>query len=275
MSSLSAVFPSIVEYPAESEVKYAFVYPLNEFETNERVHIMKNGTVYVWCVNDSPVCEDALYQGLYAYGYRTIDDFNEYQIPFFTGHIDQDTNLFQKHGQFVWADGSYYRGEFLDGDFSGSGMISLADGRVYKGEFIGGLADGPGTMMFPSNHPCGYTFQCVFERGQIKPNSGVSFHDGRDYVKNFPINLLFDGKVFLETYNFDLPIMNLENPTSHCISAYQNMDTTVEALRIYVRALDASIKQNDEDLEHSAVYLAGISKLPADCGSELDQEEDA
>ena len=43
-------------------------------------------------------------------------------------------------GKYVWADGSIYVGEWLNGETHGTGKLSYSNGSVYQGEFEGGEA---------------------------------------------------------------------------------------------------------------------------------------
>jgi len=52
-------------------------------------------------------------------------------------------------------DGSFYNGEFKNGQRSGQGYASFSDGRVYEGEFKDGKMQGRGTCTYPD----GRTFE--------------------------------------------------------------------------------------------------------------------
>lgn len=80
----------------------------------------------------------------------------------------------QGNGSFKWEDGSYYEGDFMDGQFQGFGKYYFADlnkyyegefrfgkmegkgietwidGRRYEGDFKNGKKDGEGTFYWPS-----------------------------------------------------------------------------------------------------------------------------
>ena len=38
-------------------------------------------------------------------------------------------------GEFVWADGRRYKGEFAVGQMEGNGVYSWKDGRSYEGQY--------------------------------------------------------------------------------------------------------------------------------------------
>ena len=57
--------------------------------------------------------------------------------------------LISGHGKLVMKDGSFYEGEFVDGDISGSGVRKwTTTGNLYEGDFLRGELNGKGTMTY-------------------------------------------------------------------------------------------------------------------------------
>lgn len=54
-------------------------------------------------------------------------------------------------GNYRWADGVYYSGEFKAGSIEGTGLIRYPDGELYEGEFKNGLPNGWGVQVLPDN----------------------------------------------------------------------------------------------------------------------------
>ena len=53
------------------------------------------------------------------------------------------------HGKLLMKDGSYYEGEFNNGEISGSGTRKwTATGNIYEGEFYKGELNGKGIMKY-------------------------------------------------------------------------------------------------------------------------------
>ena len=53
------------------------------------------------------------------------------------------------HGKLAMNDGSFYEGEFKDGEMTGSGVRKWAfNGNLYEGEFLRGEMNGKGLMTY-------------------------------------------------------------------------------------------------------------------------------
>lgn len=53
------------------------------------------------------------------------------------------------HGKLLMSDGSFYEGEFNNGEISGSGVRKwTSTGNIYEGEFFRGELTGKGTMKY-------------------------------------------------------------------------------------------------------------------------------
>ena len=52
-------------------------------------------------------------------------------------------------GKFIWADGTYYEGNFENDLLSGGGSLQWRDGRSYDGEWLNNKMHGRGTFTWP------------------------------------------------------------------------------------------------------------------------------
>lgn len=58
-------------------------------------------------------------------------------------------NSFEGHGKLVMADGSFYEGQFTDGEIQGHGFRRWASSQnEYTGQFIRGELNGHGIMVY-------------------------------------------------------------------------------------------------------------------------------
>lgn len=57
----------------------------------------------------------------------------------------------KKHGQgeYRWASGNSYIGNFIDDKREGQGIMKWIDGTMYKGNWQGGVQHGEGEMQYP------------------------------------------------------------------------------------------------------------------------------
>ena len=53
----------------------------------------------------------------------------------------------------IFSDGTYYEGEFVDGQFSGDGIMGFPDGSNYEGEFENGEFHGLGYTQIVMEKP--------------------------------------------------------------------------------------------------------------------------
>ena len=52
-------------------------------------------------------------------------------------------------GQYIWSDGSNYKGEWLDGALHGYGIYHFQDGSIYTGSWENNSMNGFGEFTFP------------------------------------------------------------------------------------------------------------------------------
>ena len=57
----------------------------------------------------------------------------------------------RQDGEFVYADGSAYNGEMVDGKPDGFGNRRFLNGDAYEGDFRNGRQNGEGTMVYRGN----------------------------------------------------------------------------------------------------------------------------
>jgi len=58
-----------------------------------------------------------------------------------------------KHGEgeFIWADGSTYSGEFFEDYVHGQGTYIFSDGKIYTGKWVRNSMEGKGELIFNEN----------------------------------------------------------------------------------------------------------------------------
>ena len=89
-------------------------------------------------------------------------------------------------GKFVFFDGSYYEGEFVNDDYNGKGLFFWSDGDKFTGIFKDGLRDGKGEIFLKDGT-------------KIEGNWVAGLKEGL-FLSRFP-----NGKIFKEYYkNNDL-----------------------------------------------------------------------
>jgi hypothetical protein len=71
-------------------------------------------------------------------------------------------------GEFSWENEDVYRGQFQEGQRTGTGELSWHTGERYRGQFAAGVLQGDGTF----NWPDGRTFTGRFQDG-VKTGKGV------------------------------------------------------------------------------------------------------
>jgi hypothetical protein len=122
----------------------------------------KEGKFTVTRRNQQPVEEEYAY-----YAYQNGDEF-EGRVVFGTKH----------HGRFTYkADGRVYTGPFVNGLPQGEGQFVWPNGTIYRGQFVAGNMDGKGIQQVKNDNGSITTFECTWERGN--PTSGkVTFPSG-------------------------------------------------------------------------------------------------
>ncbi len=75
------------------------------------------------------------------------------------------------HGKLIMRDGSFYEGDFINGEIEGKGTRFFAcDGRKYVGEFQGGECHGEGSLAYGD----GSTYEGHFENNKREGSDQVS-----------------------------------------------------------------------------------------------------
>ena len=93
-------------------------------------------------------------------------------------------------GKAVWADGSYYDGEFQQGVPHGQGTFYQAQsGATYEGTFAQGLLEGKGTLKFSN----GDKYVGDFAGGYMHGKGTYTYAAGDQYVGDF-VNDYFEGE---------------------------------------------------------------------------------
>jgi len=80
----------------------------------------------------------------------------------FEGQYRSDINKAEGHGEFKYAAGGEYRGNFQDGKFNGWGSYIYIDSSKYDGEWQNDRQHGQGTFVYTS----GNTYEGDFSEGR-------------------------------------------------------------------------------------------------------------
>lgn len=84
--------------------------------------------------------------------------------------------LFPGHGKLVMADGSFYEGEFINGEIEGHGFRKWASsGNTYSGQFCNGELNGCGVMTYGTGAVYEGEFQNNRKEGQGTVNVKILF----------------------------------------------------------------------------------------------------
>lgn len=155
-----------------------------------------------------------------------------------------DWHMDKRHGQgkFTWHEnGSYYVGEFVDGELNGRGEMvygfasqtpsaQFVQANRYVGEFANSKRSGQGTFYYAN----GSVYKGEWQSG-MKTGEGVfTSRDGRVYRKDFLNGSIYeDGKYVVPT-----PSISLSFPLDGLLSPSESKDEVMESLcNIYVRSL--------------------------------------
>ncbi len=82
-------------------------------------------------------------------------------------------------GSVIFADGTQYEGEWINGVRQGKGVLKISNGLIYEGNFSANLFHGKGKMIYPD----GSLFEGEFYKGKKNGRGILKFSDG----------LIFDG----------------------------------------------------------------------------------
>ncbi|XP_019567618.2 MORN repeat-containing protein 1 isoform X2 [Rhinolophus sinicus] len=88
-------------------------------------------------------------------------------------------------GKLLFKDGSYYEGEFVDGEIMGEGCrLWVSSGNTYSGQFVLGEPQGHGTMKYKA----GGCYEGEFSRGLREGHGYLVDQDGQVYQGSFHNN---------------------------------------------------------------------------------------
>ncbi|KAF3820408.1 hypothetical protein GH733_015917 [Mirounga leonina] len=93
----------------------------------------------------------------------------------------------KKHGQgkLLFKDGSYYKGEFVDGEITGKGcQLWASSGNTYSGQFVLGEPQGHGIMKYKA----GGRYEGEFSHGLREGHGHLVDQDGQAYWGSFHEN---------------------------------------------------------------------------------------
>ncbi|XP_037684749.1 MORN repeat-containing protein 1 isoform X2 [Choloepus didactylus] len=108
-----------------------------------------------------------------------------YQNSFFQYEGEWKRGKKHGHGKLLFKDGSYYEGEFVDGEILGQGCRYWASsGNTYCGQFVLGEPQGHGTMWYKA----GGHYEGAFSRGTREGHGLLVHQDGRVYRGSFHNN---------------------------------------------------------------------------------------
>ncbi len=163
-----------------------YVGGLDESDSPQGVGIVKHkdsSDMYVGYFRDGEfdgygmLCVDGvLYQGKFSEGFKHGNGIMTSENFIYEGEFEQDE--FCGRGVMKRSDGSYYDGEWKDGEQVGQGYgkTILEDGSVYEGELVDGRFCGHGTVTKDGE----LIYDCEFDGG--KPRLGfMKMEDGGDY----------------------------------------------------------------------------------------------
>lgn len=196
-------------------------------------------------------------------------------------------HLGKRHGKgkFLWKDsGSYYVGEFVDGQMCGKGEIVYAfsaqspsiqfvQSNRYLGEFKDSLRSGKGTFYYAN----GAVYKGEWERNLKNGTGTFTSRDGRVYNSEFKDGSIYqDGQLFVPT-----PSISLSFPLDGLLARSESSDEVMNSLcNIYVRFLPKlrslyqqySRIQWAEDKTITALRMIGMWRFLQDKGTILDPE---
>ncbi|XP_072012072.1 MORN repeat-containing protein 1 isoform X2 [Engystomops pustulosus] len=103
------------------------------------------------------------------------------------------------HGKLLFRDGSYYEGEFVHGEITGSGLrYWAAQGNTYSGEFLDGELHGHGVMKYKDGgryeghgllvDKDGQTYSGAFHHNKRHGDGQMTFQNGDHYEGNWVLD---------------------------------------------------------------------------------------
>ncbi|XP_032639447.1 MORN repeat-containing protein 1 isoform X2 [Chelonoidis abingdonii] len=105
-----------------------------------------------------------------------------YPNPFFQYEGEWKQGRKHGHGKLLFKDGSYYEGEFVDGEIMGNGLRYWAStGNTYSGQFVSGELHGHGVMQYKD----GGKYEGEFSYGMREGHGLLVDKDGQTYQGTF------------------------------------------------------------------------------------------
>merc|ERR1711871_949613 len=95
----------------------------------------------------------------------------------FEGQYRSDINKAEGHGEFKYAAGGEYRGNFQDGKFNGWGTYVYTSGNTYEGDFSEGKMTGEGKMTYAN----GDVYEGQFKDASMHGEGMFVWSNGRTY----------------------------------------------------------------------------------------------
>ena len=112
----------------------------------------------------------------------------------YEGELEEGGTMAGKlKGKLTFNDKSEYNGEFLDGEFHGTGKLMRLDGQVYEGEFLNGHFHGKGKQLNAE----GNIYSGNFVEGAMSGNGAFLYADKAVYDGEF-LNGMYEGKGVLK-----------------------------------------------------------------------------
>lgn len=93
-------------------------------------------------------------------------------------------NVPEGHGQFTFADGDTYQGDWHEGKIHGNGIYTFADGSRYEGSWKDGIKSGCGLYVFAN----GDSYSGEYLNGNRHGQGTYTWGSGRKYVGQWAFN---------------------------------------------------------------------------------------
>ncbi len=99
----------------------------------------------------------------------------------YRGEIDPRTKNMHGKGVLEYADGGVYEGEFKRDQPDGAGVLKYADGEVRRGTFVAGQLNGMGSILYANQT----RYEGEFRAGEPNGHGRMEFSDGQLYEGTF------------------------------------------------------------------------------------------
>ncbi|XP_053308225.1 MORN repeat-containing protein 1 isoform X2 [Spea bombifrons] len=151
-----------------------------------------------------------------------------YENSFFRYEGEWKAGKKHGHGKFLLKDGSYYEGEFrdgntysgefLNGELHGHGVMQYKDGGRYEGEFVFGVREGHGMLIDKERQ----TYRGGFHKNKKNGEGQMSFKNGDHYEGDWVLDQrqghgvlrCFDGTIYEGQWRNDA--FNGQGAMIHC-----------------------------------------------------------